>query len=445
MVLVALAACTVQVGGGAKPSALRDHVGINGLLADPAAMRHRPSLEVTIDRVGAARLTGVAVQHVPSATLIDGLVAQLDGPARSDLELRWASYVGDTARVGKAIEALGRQCGEKGPDDCDASVHSVWSFLQVSGSPARSELARTFPDLRPPACPAKAATVGDQFLSLLCGRPVRDQEAFDAAVVRETNGDGRFADSRTLWAAAAVARAGNLKSDELRTAVERAVGQSHVEGVFFDETPAQGTLLTSWALLHLAGGDRGGVDLDALAAAIRREPTDGAADRVMLARAGLALLGSTPVPGRGGRLVLRDPDGPYNPFIALAARDAGDLRLVSVGFSATQSRTTPERLASWILTRRIIEGRPITITDSDASVLRGMADPKRTATAASNPVPALLRDAALAAAGRPSEPVTVSVGCGGADWLVTVGDECDIRSSLLLALRHDFTSHQGAA
>ena len=60
-------------------------------------------------------------------------------------------------------------------------------------------------------------------------------------------------------------------------------------------------------------------------------------------------------------------------------------------------------------------------------------------------MPALLRDAALAAAGRTSEPAPVSLGCGGADWLVTVNDECDIRSSLLVALHDDFTSHQGAA
>ncbi|WP_404390970.1 hypothetical protein [Humibacillus xanthopallidus] len=409
-------------------------------------MKHRPSAEVTLDRIGAARLTGVALQRVPSAALMEGLIKQQDGPVRRDLEIRWATSTGDTARVAQAIEALGAQCGGSTPsDDCDSALRSVWSFVTVSASPARAQLARTFPDLRPPACPAKAATIGDQFISVLCGRPVRDQDAFDAAVARETEGDGRFADSRSLWAAAAVARAGGLESDELRSAAESAVGQSHVEGVFFDETPAQGTLLTSWALLHLADADRAGVDLEALAQAIRREPTDGAADRVMLARAGLALLGSTPTPAAGGALALRDPDGPYNPFIALAARDAGDLRLVSIGFSMTEARKTPERLASWLVTKRIIEGRPISISDADAALLRRLGPTQATPGSAGTPVPGLLRDTALAAAGRPSEPVSVSLGCGGADWLVTVDDECDIRSSLLVALRDDFTTSQGAA
>ena len=321
----------------------------------------------------------------------------------------------------------------------------MWSFLTLSGSPAQALLARTFPDLDAPACPSRTATIADQFVSVLCGRTFTDQDAFDAAVARETQGDGRFADSRSLWAAAAVAHAGQLQSDELRSAVEDAVGQSHVQGVFFDETPAQGTLLTSWALLHLAHADRGGVDVEALAAAIRREPTDGAADRVMLARAGLALLGSTPAPSRGGSLDLRDPDGPYNPFIALAARDAGDLPLVTIGFSAAQARQTPERFASWLLTRRIVEGRPLTISDADAAILGRLAPATTAPGARGTPVPALLRDAALAAAGRTGEPAPVSLGCGGADWLVTVNDECDIRSSLLVALRDDFTSHQGAA
>ncbi len=450
-VLAVSAACTLQVGGGGTPpSALGDLVGVNGLLADPAATRHRPSLEVTIDRAWAARLTGVALQRTPSAAVVDALVTQQDEPVRRDLEVRWAAYRGDSRAVGAAIGALGAECGgaKATGDDCAATVRSVWSFLSASDSPALEQLGDAFPDLTPPACPAATATVGDQFLATLCGRPVRDAAAFSSAVERVLGDDGLAFDSRTLWAAAVVSHRGGLRSEPLRAAVERSVGQSQAEGIFFDETPAQGTLLTSWALLHLAGPDRLGLDQAALAAAVRREATDGAADRVMLSRAGLALLGSTPAPPRGGRLALRDPDGPYNPFIALAARDAGDLDLVSVAFGAAQARTSPQRLASWVITRRIVEGRTVAVTAADVATIRRLvpaAADTSTGRAAASPVPGLLRDAALAAVGRTGAATPVSVGCQGAAWLVTVGDECDIRSSLLVALRAEFATPGGAS
>ena len=75
-VLAVSAACTLQVGGGGEPSALRDYVGVNGLLADPAATKHRPSPDVTLDRLGAARLVGVSQPRVPSTSLMRGAASE---------------------------------------------------------------------------------------------------------------------------------------------------------------------------------------------------------------------------------------------------------------------------------------------------------------------------------------------------------------------------------
>jgi hypothetical protein len=265
-----------------------------------------------------------------------------------------------------------------------------------------------------------------------------DEPTLERALSEVPRDGALLRDSRSLFVAAVVDSTFHLRSTTLRGLVTSAIAQSQVEGVYFDEVPAQGTVLTTWALLHLAGSDRSGLDATAVARAVRQEPTDGADDRVMLARAALATLGAADRPARGGALVLRDPDGPYNPFIALAARDAGDLDLVSLGFSGAQARSTPARFASYLITQRIISGRTATLSDADLHLLDGLGEPAPGGQAVGLVVPTMLRQTALAAAGRTRAAEPAALGCEGTTWLVEVNGICDLRASLLRNLYREF-------
>ncbi|MEO7449177.1 MAG: hypothetical protein ABI336_12965 [Humibacillus sp.] len=446
LVLAVSAACTMQVGGGGKPSVLHAYLGANGLLADPAATAHRPSLDVTLNRLWAARLAGVAPGRTPSSGMVALTLKDSGELEHEDLRVRWSVLTGDEKTARSAVARLGALCGKGSKDadpDCEGTVRSVWAFLTAASSPVLTSLRTTFPSVSAPACPATRTSMSDLYLTALCGGPTPDGATFDEALATLPRTGNVLRDSRSLLVAAVVDAGAGLKSESLHALVRAALAQSQVEGVYLDEVPAQGTVLTSWALLHLAGTDRSGLDTARLGAAIRQEPTDGAADRVMLARAGLSLLGETERPGRAGALKLSDPDGPYNPFIALAARDAGDLDLVSLGFAAKEARTTPERFASFLITRRIIEGSPLTLSAADVTLLERLAPPSSEAAAA-GAVPRMLMEAALAAGGRPSTTDGDDLGCGGASWLVDVAGTCDLRASLLVDLRTNF-SKQGTS
>ncbi len=466
LALAVSAACTVQVGGGGKPSVLVDYVGVNGLLADPAATAHRPSLGVTLDRLWAARLTGVTQPRTPSSGMVALALKDSGALEHEDLQVRWSVLEGDTTSGRTAVSKLAALCGtgagsgSASPSgaadidpDCEATVRSVWAFLTASRSPLLANFRAAFPGVAAPPCPATRISMTDLYLGALCGGTAPDSASFEKALAGLPQADGLLRDSRTLLVSAVVDRAAGLGSTSLRDLVRTALDQSQVEGVYLDEVPAQGTVLTSWALLHLAGPDRSGLDTSALAAAIREEPTDGAADRVMLARAGLSLLGEATLPDRAGDLKLADPDGPYNPFIALAARDAGDLALVSVAFSAKEARATPERFASFLVTQRLIQGKPLALSNADVTLLRRIAPATVTGDTGADgadgadgasAVPRMLMDAALAAGGRASDAAVSDLGCDGADWLADVAGTCDLRASLLVDLRNDFTK-QGSS
>lgn len=435
VVLAASAACTLQVGGGGKPSALVQYVGVNGLLADPAATEHRPSLGVTLDRLWAAKLVGVPTTHLPSTSMVQGLLDEADPVERSSLQVRWSEYRSNGSGARQAVEELSRSCATAtSSQTCPSTIASVGAFLRVTRSPELRSFQQAFPAVRSPACPPGRSTVVDLFETVVCGKAVEGEQL---EAVLAGRGDDPL-DSAELWAAAAVASASGAPVERLRREAEDALGRSQVQGVYFDEVPAQGTLLTTWALLHLARADRAGLDIGRVTTAIRREDTGGAPDRVMLARAGLALLQADHTPARAGRLRLEDPEGPYNPFIALAARDAGDLPLVAIAFSESSARRTPTTLASWAITQRIVTGRPVALTaaDTDRITALGKGAPD------DSPV-RLLAATALAAGGAPGTPPDMPSGCGGAGWLVSTRGTCDIRTSLLLDLYREFTTRQG--
>ncbi|HET8986984.1 MAG TPA: hypothetical protein VFN43_00600 [Humibacillus sp.] len=442
LALAVSAACTVQVGGGGKPSPLVDYVGANGLLADPAATAHRPSLDVTLNRLWAARVVGVAATRTPSPSMVAVALTDATGLEHEDLRLRWATMQADVKTARAAIAELNALCGPRAAStdpDCEGTLASAWAFLTATRAPALATFHQTFPAVRAPACPTSATSLSDLYRLALCNGPTVDEGTFERALSDVPRADGLVRDSRVLFVAAVVDETFGLGSEALRILIQDALDQSQVEGVYFDEVPAQGTVLTSWALLHLAGSDRAGIDASSLATAIRQEPTDGAADRIMLVRAALSVLGETDRPKRAGALVLRDPDGPYNPFIALAARDGGDLGLVSLGFTAERARTSPERFASYVITRRILGGKPVALSAADVALLRRLS----TATEDSPVVPRMLMETALAAGGQPlppGAPGAAALGCGDAAWLVTVSGTCDLRASLLLDLFHEFTT-----
>lgn len=437
VVLAVTASCTLQVGGGGKPSALTQYVGVNGLLADPVATVHRPSLQVTLDRLWAARLLGVPAKHAPAAAMVEGLAADAEPVERTSLQLRWAAYREDAEGVRHALDGLRDLCRTASPDaTCAPTVRSVRTFLHVTRSSRLADVDGAFPEARPTACSGPGKTLAELFQAAVCGKAVT-REQLDAVL---SGPDGDTLDSDELWAAAVIAHESGIDAAALHEKIEAALDESQVQGIYFDETPAQGTLLTTWALLHLAGPDRQGLDTAKLETAVRGEDTGGAPDRVMLARAGLALLHGQRPPARGGPLRIADPDGPYNPFIAMAARDSGDLSLVSMAFTQQGARGSATALASWAITQRVLTGKPVTLTSADVKRIESL-----TKDAADRDAPVLdqLSATALSAAGEKTDPPELVSGCGGAVWLISTRGTCDIRASLLADLYHEFTTRQG--
>jgi hypothetical protein len=312
----------------------------------------------------------------------------------------------------------------------------VRAFLHVTRSTRLADVDDAFPEARPAACAEPGKTLAELFQAATCGKAVT-REQLDAVL---TGPDGDALDSDELWAAAVIARESGIDAAALREKIETALDGSQAQGIYFDETPAQGTLLTTWALLHLAGPDRRGLDTAKLATAVRGEDTGGAPDRVMLARAGLALLHGQSPPGRGGPLRIADPDGPYNPFIAMAARDSGDLSLVSMAFTQQAARGSATALASWAITQRVLTGKPVTLTSGDVKQIVSLA---KDAADRDAPVLDQLSATALSAAGQKTDPPQLVSGCGGAAWLISTRGTCDIRASLLADLYHEFTTRQG--
>ncbi len=437
VVLAVTASCTLQVGGGGKPSALTQYVGANGLLADPVATVHRPSLQVTLDRLWAARLLGVPSKQAPAAAMVESLADDADAVERTSLQLRWAAYREDAEGVRQAVDGLRDLCRTASPDaTCAATVRSVRAFLHVTRSSRLAEVDGAFPEARPIACPGTGKTLAELFQTVVCGKAVT-REQLDGVL---SGPDGDTLGSDELFAAAVIAHESGIDAAALREKIEASLEESQVQGIYFDETPAQGTLLTTWALLHLAGPDRQGLDTAKLETAVRGEDTGGAPDRVMLARAGLALLHGQGPPAHGGPLRIADPDGPYNPFIAMAARDSGDLSLVSMAFTQQGARGSATALASWAITQRVLTGNPVTLTSGDVKRLVSLA---KDAADQDAPVLNQLSATALSAGGEKTDPPELVSGCGGAAWLISTRGTCDIRASLLADLYHEFTTRQG--
>lgn len=447
ILLVALAACTVQVGEGAKPSALVSLVGENGLLVDPAAAVHRPSLDVTLSRLAAARILGVSEGPSPDPTMVKQLLKQASPEERPELRLKWGYVSGEPSQTSQAIKEASSLCPlgkaaapSGGIIDCTDLLKSMWAFLNVSQSTSMIPFESTFPEKYKPACPPSLKDLVSQYVAVLCGKKNVSGDEVAKAVAALAEKDRFLSDSRSLWTASAVVTRIGADPSPLRKMTVRAVSSGHVKGIFFDEIPAQGTLLTTWALLHLARSDMRGLDAERLTQTVLAQDPGSAPDRRMLVRANLALLHHKggPAPTRG--LTLSDPDGPYNPFIALAARDSGDLAAVSLGFSKSVARATRDRFASYVVTQRIVSGASVPLTSADVSLLRSLLKEDGAVGR-----PSLLAATALAAGGQATDIKAWPVGCSGAPWLVTAPgnvDTCDLRSSLLMRLHQEFVAPQ---
>lgn len=438
-----LSACSVQVGGGGQSSALTRYVGANGLLADPAAVVHRPSIDTTLYRLSAARLIGQKVDRWPDRSMAETLIAAAPPGKREMLKLRWASLKRSRSQVEAVLRNIAQLCGvsaagrrsEEG--DCRSLKQSGLVFLRVAEPSALPQFEKAFPDTKDPACPPRQVTVDDILATVMCGRKA-DENALNSAISALGRNDVYLRDGRALWTAAAVVHLAHTDASPLRDLVVHSLARSDVNGIYLDEIPAQGTLLSTWALLRLAGKNRAGLDTKALARAVRGEDTRGAADHVVLARAVLAQLHEADRPSRGGALHLTDPRGPYNPFFVLAARNAGDIDQVTLGFTKAGVSKDPSALASYILAKRIISNRVVPLNSDDMAALTSLT--RNSGPDGAGSVEALLGYAALAAGGRAVGQPPRPVSCEDAKWLVSVRDVCSLRASLLWALYREFSN-----
>lgn len=422
--VLALTACTVE---SADRYALEPLMGENDLLIDPALLTPRPNLTLTLHLLDAARRLGIDVEENPDPAMVSVLIGQEDELARPELALRWSLLEGDSLGTDEALTEAADLCAAKAApgSNCAFVVAGLDTVLRAS-EPAKVEAFRTRVDVDQDAvCAAAGGDAWGAFDRITCGPKRPSADEISKAAEQMLPDVEQQTDSLAIWQLAAAAEANGVRPRPLVELVGRALERSTVRGILVDTTPLHGTVLTTWAVLHLAGDD--GADLPRLPVekAVRKEDS-AAPDRALVVNASLAQLGVEERPTIQP-VVLADPDGPYNPFLALAARDVDALDQVTLAFGFAEARRSPESLASYLITRWVLTGARVTTPARDLRTLTNTLNDGQTV-----PRVQLLLATALRAAGRDAEAGTaLGTGCEGFDWLVEDDGVCDLRGSLL--------------
>lgn len=434
--LGAVAACSVQAGHGVLPVALQPLLGSNGLLAAPSALEHHPAGDITVLRWDAARLVGVATPaERPQQAVLDRALADLDRSDALPLRVMWALDTANEQGVSAALQEVVRTCRARGkaapPRTCPSLVARVRQVLLTHGE--KSELAALAPVTKAPPCPKHASTLDEEFAAALCGGDA-SHAAFDDALRNLAAHDGYLEEPETLWLVAAIAGVTHERVDDVRDLVRKSLAQTTVEGLFVDATRPAGTLLSSWAMLYVAARDGRTTRSADYVRAVREAETDNHVDRLLLQRANLDLLG---VRDAGWRLPstmrLTDPDGIYNPFLALAAEQLGVQDQVQLGVPRSAYAADPTRLASAVTTRFLLTRQRERLTSAQASALQGLAENRHN--------PYGLRILALVALriGGATDSVEEPVAdhCDSVPWMLSASAEdrtCDLRASMTMAV-----------
>lgn len=419
-----VSACSVQViadpevrTGSSGDPIRASWLGKNGLLADPAAFTMRPDVTLTLDRLLSAKYLGVEYQ-TPDLAMARAMLSELDLPPSWWTKL---AIVTGTAAEQPPHSCQGDHCAD---DAVTAGVLARlfdWSDGETwDGGAARPQ----------PVCPDRQESLDDAYLWVACGRPAEvDAAILDDALASLEAEDRYLADAHGLWKAAAVARGRAPAEARVLRMTKDSLAQDHVQGIFIGDADVWGDLMTTWALLHLSGGNCGDIDKAALLDAVRAVGDSGGADMRLLANACHVLTDSEPPFGVEPKSVaLEDPEGPYNPFIVMAARDTGRAQTVQFGIPKSRAEGDGAALASWLITSRLSTDLVVAATDDEIDFLE---DALASSVSARQQ---LLYATALAAADAMTSEVSIKEGAEGVSWLVAqdeVLDIPDLRASLL--------------
>ncbi len=399
-------------------------VGSNGLLIDPAALSPTPSVTVTAERDAAAKLLGLDFPS-PDAQICGEAIREL--PASEATLVRARLAYGQGQSVLALVKNFDARCNA-GDNNCTSTLRSLSAFLHVIDPDQAATLDARYPATALDAVEPLSA-LDRQYVAAVRGTPAAGNEGRE--VVREAQKSKAYLRvPEVLWKLAVIGRCTPSLEGEVRSMVTEAVSQTHVQGLFSAEVRYDGDLITTWALLHLCQGVTSGVDRVALSDAIRKA-SGHAPDQDIVAQACLSLLNSRSLRQQGVTIALTDPDGPYNPFLVLAAHDTRGWGKIT----QTPSRptiVTPPRLASWLVTERLVHDMPPALSQSEVDRLSELADN------AENYRTQLLFEAALAAGGRARTLVAPDRCSSPYSWLIRQQagiDLPDIRASLLEEVR----------
>lgn len=399
------------------------------------------SLDQTVFRLAAAEVLDLAVPPVPDASQVAVMLKGLPGQDRVVRTVLWSLLVRDDAAVSLQLRDVrqvceGHQVEDLDPRDCPALLGQLKEVAVAAGRGHLLDPLAGWVGRVSPCRQERVADLESALGAVGCRTPLSRRQV-DALVGPLKVGNLGLTDPVALWRAAALSRRTGHARPEAVALVDKALAQPRREGLYLSAAEPVGTAMSTWALLTAASAGRPLHD-DRLVAALRRSDINGRADVALFRDAALLLLGER----SGGQvptdsMKLADSDGPYYPFVALAARQLGVQDKVAFVVPRASYEADPIALASAVTTSFLLDRQRLQVTRDQIAGLVKVARETRLPHGAR-----LLARTALEILGEDTSALDEQVwdwgGCDGLEWMLNASSmdpECDLRATVSWRLR----------
>jgi hypothetical protein len=384
----------------------------------------------------AARLVGVdSPARLPDAGMSKALLAAVDPHDAARWKVMLALAAGDSSSAEAAVsEEMARCQASDDAKTCEGDLIELHAVLAAHGLKV--------PKSEATICATEGNTPQESLLlGALCGKET-PEDSWTSSIEALRSGDRFLNEPAALWYLAAACSVSGRACEDVAEMAASALRQSTVEGLYLDVTPAFGTLMSSWAMLYLT--TRSGTDItsDSYEQVVRAAEPDaiGHPDREILLAANLDLIHAKEAsPAALAPIELKDPDGPYNPFFALIGRQLSGRANVTFSVPASEYQKTPLRLASAIVTMRLLDDGSIKVTGGQLADLVAAAKDESSPSGLRLLAYAAARLAGAADLARPP----IALDCSAVPWMAQASAEdrsCDLRASLMAHIVDEVTT-----